>query len=154
MINGDVSKPQTLSFAQLQAVQPQLNQTVSFLNGASPVTNTESGPTLQSVIALAKPKFLACDPTDNLRFYVAVTSGIDGYTALVSWAELDPNINGINQLLSLVENGASQSTIGPRNTVPGDVRGGRYVSGGAVITVFRAPTEVPIPSCRNAATTK
>ena len=67
---------------------------------------------LQSVIALAKPKFLACDPTDNLRFYAAVTSGIDGYTALVSFAEFDPNVNGINQLLSLVENGASLSTIG------------------------------------------
>jgi hypothetical protein len=154
VINGDVSSPQTLSFAQLQAVQPQLSQTVSFLNGATPVTNTESGPTLASVIALAKPKFLACDPTDNLRFYVAVTSGIDGYTALVSWAELDPSINGINQLLSLAENGASQSSVGPRNTVPGDVRGGRYVSGGAVITVFRAPTEVRIPSCKNAAKTK
>ena len=154
VINGDVSSPQTLSFAQLQAVQPQLNQTVTFLNGSTPSTNSESGPTLESVIALAKPKFLACDPTDKLRFYVAITSGIDGYTALVSWAELDPNVDGYNQLLSLVENGASQSSIGPRNTVPGDVRGGRYVSGGAVITVFRAPTEVRIPSCQNAAKTK
>ena len=90
VINGDVSSPQTLSFAQLQAVQPQLNQTVTFLNGSTPSTNSESGPTLESVIALAKPKFLACDPTDKLRFYVAITSGIDGYTALVSWAELDP----------------------------------------------------------------
>jgi hypothetical protein len=148
VVNGDVASPQTFTFSQLQALTPQLTQTVSFLNGANPVTNTESGPTLASVIALAKPKFLACDPTDNLRFYVAITSGIDGYTALVSWAELDPSINGVNQLLSLVENGTSQSNVGPRNTVPGDIRGGRYVSGGAVVTVFRAPTEVLIPSCR------
>ena len=37
--------------------------------------------------------------------------------------------------------------IGPRSTVPGDVKGGRYISGSAVMTVLRAPTEVRIPSC-------
>ena len=53
-----------------------------------------------------------------------------------------------NALLSLADDGASQSGVGPRSTAPGDVRGGRYVSGGAVVTVFRAPTQTPIPSCR------
>jgi hypothetical protein len=149
VINGDVANPTTLTFAQLQAMQ-QTNQNVSFLNGTTPSSNSESGPLLSQVLALAKPKFLACDPNDKLRFYVAVTSGQDGYTALVSWAELDPSINGINQLLSLVENGGSLATVGPRNTVPGDVRGGRYVSGVSVLTVFRAPTEVRIPSCKTA----
>jgi hypothetical protein len=146
-VNGSVSSPTTLSYSQLQAM-PQTSQTVSFLNGANPVSNTETGPTLASVIATAKPKYLACDPNDNLRFYAAVTSSIDGYTALVSFPEFDPSVNNVQQLMSLVENGSSLATVGPRNTVPGDVRGGRYVSGGAVITVFRAPTEVPIPSCR------
>jgi hypothetical protein len=42
-------------------------------------------------------------------------------------------------LLSLAENGVSQQTVGPRLTVPGDVKGGRYVSGSAIVTVFRAP---------------
>ena len=146
-VNGSVSSPTTLSYSQLQ-VMPQTSQTVSFLNGANPVSNTETGPTLASVIATAKPKYLACDPNDKLRFYAAVTSSIDGYTALVSFPEFDPSVNNVQQLMSLVENGSSLATVGPRNTVPGDVRGGRYVSGGAVITVFRAPTEVPIPSCR------
>jgi hypothetical protein len=146
-VNGAVSAPATFSYSQLQAM-PQASQTVSFLNGATPVSNTESGPTLASVVAAAKPKYLACDPTDRLRFYAAVTSSIDGYTALVSFPEFDPSLNNVQQLLSLVENGSSLATVGPRNTVPGDVRGGRYVSGGAVVTVFRAPTEVPIPSCR------
>jgi hypothetical protein len=147
LVNGAVSAPTTFSYSQLQAM-PQVSQTVSFLNGSTPSTNTEAGPTLASVIAAAKPKYLACDPTDNLRFYAAVTSSIDGYTALVSFPEFDPGVDNSQQLLSLVENGTSLATAGPRNTVPGDVRGGRYVSGGAVVTVFRAPTEVPIPSCR------
>jgi hypothetical protein len=146
-VNGDVASPTTFSYAQLQAM-PQASQTVSFLNGATPSTNAEAGPTLASVIAAARPKYLACDKTDKLRFYAAITSSIDGYTALVSFPEFDPSVDAVPQLVSLVENGGSLSAVGPRNTVPGDVRGGRYVSGGAVITVFRAPTEVPIPSCR------
>jgi hypothetical protein len=145
LINGDVASPTKLTYSQLQAM-PSQTQTVNFLTGSTPTTNTETGPTLVSVITQAKPKFLACDPNDNLRFYAAVTSSIDGYTAVVSWGELAST----SQLLSLVENGGSLESVGPRNTVPGDVRGGRYVSGGAVITVFRAPTELPIPSCRTA----
>lgn len=153
-IQGDVKDPQTLSFAQLQAL-PQLTQTDSFLSGASPTVDTESGPSLYSVVEAAEPKFLACDPTDDLRFYVEVTSSEDGYSSLFSWGELDPALNGaigtaVDPSLPLVENGSSQSSVGPRTTAPGDVKGGRYVSGTAVITVFRAPTETLIPSCRSA----
>ncbi|HZO62503.1 MAG TPA: hypothetical protein VFB35_05930 [Gaiellaceae bacterium] len=150
-VNGDVSHPVTLSFDQLQAL-PQVTQTDSFLSGSSSTTVTEVGPTLASVIAMARPKVLACDPTDDLRFYVEVTSGEDGYAALLSFHELDPAGDNDNALLSLAENGISQASVGPRLTVPGDVRGGRYVSGSAVVTVFRAPTETPIPSCRKATT--
>ena len=92
MVNGDVANPITLTYAQLQAVLPQVTQSVNFLNGATPVTNAETGPTLASVIAMAKPKYLACDPTDKLRFFAAITSSIDGYTALVSFPEFDPSV--------------------------------------------------------------
>jgi hypothetical protein len=154
LVQGDVKNPTTLSFAQLQAL-PQVSQTDSFLSGSSPTVDTESGPTLYSVVEAANPKFLACDSTDDLRFYVEVTSSEDGYSSLFSWAEIDPALNGgtgLDQsLLSLIENGTSQAAVGPRATAPGDVKGGRYVSGSAVITVFRAPTETRIPSCRAAA---
>lgn len=152
-IQGDVKTPTTLTFAQLQAL-PQVTQTDSFLSGSSPTVDTESGPSLYSVVQAAQPKFLSCDPSDDLRFYVEVTSSEDGYSALFSWAELDPALNGgvgsalDSALLSLSENNSSQSAVGPRTTSPDDVKGGRYVSGTAVITVFRAPTEVRIPSCQ------
>ena len=146
VINGDVADPTTYSFAQLQAM-PQENQTVSFLAGTSPSTNTETGPTLISLIQAAKPKFLACDPNDKLRFYVEITSSEDGYASTLSYAEIDPTLNDTQALASLIENGVSQSSVGARLTVPGDVKGGRYVSGSAVVTVLRAPTEVRIPSC-------
>ncbi len=147
-INGDVKDPMTLSFAQLQAL-PQATQTDTFLSGSTPTTVTETGPTLYSVLDAAQPKFLACDPNDKLRFYVEVTSSEDGYASILSWAEIDPNVDDTQALLSLAENGASLASVGPRTTAPGDVKGGRYVSGTAVLTVFRAPTETRIPSCRS-----
>jgi hypothetical protein len=147
MINGDVSAPTTYTFAQLQAM-PQVNQTVSFLSGTTPNTLTESGPTIWSLVMAAKPRFLACDKNDTLRFVVQVTSSQDGYAALMSFAELDPTLDNTMSLASLVENGGSLASQGPRSTVPGDVKGGRYVSGGAVVTVLRPPTELRIPSCQ------
>ncbi len=150
VINGDVSSPTTYTFAQLQAM-PQVNQTVSFLSGTTPTSLTESGPTIWSLVMAAKPKFLACDKNDELRFVVEVTSSQDGYAALMSFGELDPALDNTISLASLVENGASQASQGPRSTVPGDVKGGRYVSGAAVITVLRPPTELRIPSCKRSA---
>ncbi len=147
LVNGDVSSPTTYTFAQLQAMT-QASQTVSFLSGTTPTTLTESGPTIWSLVMAAKPKFLACDKNDKLRFVVEVTSSQDGYAALMSLGELDPALVNTMSLASLVENGTSLASQGPRSTVPGDVKGGRYVSGGAVITVLRPPTELRIPSCR------
>lgn len=147
MVNGDVANPTTYTFAQLGALS-QVNQTDNFLSGSSATTDTESGPTLDSVVEAAQPKFLSCDPNDKLRFYVEVTSSEDGYASVYSWAEIDPSLDNDNALLSLTENGVSQSNVGPRATAPGDVKGGRYVSGSAIVTVFRAPTETRIPSCQ------
>ncbi len=147
LVNGDVANPTTYTFTQLQAL-PQLNQTVSFLSGTTPNTLTESGPTIYSLVMAAKPKFLACDKNDKLRFVVEVTSSEDGYAALMSFGELDPALDNTLSLASLLENAASQASTGPRSTVPGDVKGGRYVSGAAVITVLRPPTELKIPSCQ------
>jgi hypothetical protein len=147
LINGDVSNPTIYTFAELQAM-PQVGQTVSFLSGTTPTTLTEAGPSIWSLVMAAKPKFLACDKNDELRFVVEVTSSQDGYAALMSFAELDPSLNNTMSLASLVENGTSQASQGPRSTVPGDVKGGRYVSGAAVVTVLRPPTELRIPSCQ------
>jgi hypothetical protein len=152
VVNGDVSNPTTLTMSQLAAL-PQVTQTDTFLQGTAPNVNTESGPSLYSVLQLAQPKFLACDKTDSQRFYVEVTSSEDGVPAVISWAEIDPGMDNTQDLMALTNNGVPvlNTDTGPRLTVPGDVKGGRYIFGAAMITVFRAPTETHIPSC---ATTK
>ncbi|HEY4347856.1 MAG TPA: hypothetical protein VGM80_09725, partial [Gaiellaceae bacterium] len=148
VVNGDVASPLALTMDQLAAL-PQVTQTDTFLQGTTPNTNTVSGPTLYSIIQAARPRFLACDKTDNQRFYVEVTSSEDGVSALVSWTEIDPSLDNIPDLMALVNNGIPvlNTDTGPRLTTPGDIRGGRYIFGGAVITVFRAPTQTRIPSC-------
>jgi hypothetical protein len=148
IVNGDVKTPLTLTMAQLAAM-PQQSQTDNFLQGTTPNTNTETGPTLYSIVMQAQPKFLACSPNDKARFYVEITSSEDGFAAITAWDEIDPSADNVQDLMSLVNNGVPvlQTDTDPRSTAPGDVRGGRYTFGAAVITVFRAPTEVRIPGC-------
>jgi hypothetical protein len=147
VINGAVQRPVTLSWAQLQSL-PQVTQTDTFQAGASPTTVTEVGPTLWDVVSAAEPQFQQCNPTDDVRWYVELTSSEDGYASLLSLAEIHPFIDGKQALLSLSENGASQQSVGPRTTAPGDVKGGRYVSGTAVITVLRVPDQGPGTGCK------
>jgi hypothetical protein len=144
VINGDVSMPVTLTWAQLQAL-PQVTQTDTFKAGANSTTVTETGPTMFDVLSAAEPEFRFCKPNDDLRFYVQATSSEDGYAATAAWAELQPLRNGKQMLLSLSENGSSLQSVGPRTTAPGDPKGGRYVSGTAVLTVVRAPDGPPGP---------
>ncbi|HWE81626.1 MAG TPA: hypothetical protein VG265_08235 [Gaiellaceae bacterium] len=148
VVNGDVSSPMTLTMAQLAAL-PQVTQTDTFLQGTAPSVNTETGPTLYSILQLAKPKFLACDKTDSQRFYVEITSSEDGVPAVLAWSEIDPSQDNTQDLMALTNNNIPvlSSDTDPRLTTPGDVKGGRYIFGAAMITVFRAPTETRIPSC-------
>jgi hypothetical protein len=146
LINGDVTHGGTTTFSQLQAMTPQVTQTVNFLNGTTPVTNTEVGPLLQQVVTSAAPKFDSKCPTDKMQFYVEAT-GSDGYTSLLSWGDIDPSAGNRVPALSLAENGASLATVGPRVLSPGDIRGGRYVSGTVALTLVRAKPKVSLPAC-------
>lgn len=145
IVNGDVANPTTYSFAQLQAM-PQTTQTVSFLSGTTPTTNTETGPLLASILDAAQPKFMNTCRNDKLHFYVAIT-GSDGYTSILSYGEIDPSLGNRNPLVSLTENGTSLASVGPRVLQNGDVKGGRAVSGAVALTVFRVPPITSAASC-------
>ena len=153
IVNGALSSPTTVTFAQLQGLPPfglvgdlpQVSQTDTFKQGTKTKVETEVGPTLYSVVNPLGPQF--ADANDDLNFYVEATSSEDGSSALVSWAEIAANRNANPDLLSVVDGGQSALTedTGPRLTAPGDVAGGRYDFGVQVVTVFRAPTAAPVP---------
>jgi hypothetical protein len=139
LINGDVADPMTLTTAQLQQIGLR-TMNVNFLNGANPVTAAEQGPLLEDVIRMAKPKIDNRCPNDALRFYIQA-SATDGYSSLLSWGDISPLYGNRVPLLSVNENNVGLTT-GPRVLAPGDVRGGRYVSGTLILTVVRAAPQV------------
>src|SRR5262245_2780330 len=102
--------------------------TVMFQSGRSIVTRTFPGPLLYDVIQYAQPILNDKNKNDQLRFYVSAT-GFDDYRAIVAWGEFDPGFEGKEILLAITEDGVSLADQGPRLVVPGDKRGGRYVTG-------------------------
>jgi hypothetical protein len=136
-----------LNYTQLGGL-PQVSQTDTYQTSKSN-TVSEVGPSLYDIVSMAEPEFQFCGDNDDLNFYVEITSSEDGYTTLVSWAEIDPAYNAqtaaLSPLLSLTENNVStlSTDTDPRFTAPRDNLGGRYVYGAAVITVLRAPGAFP-----------
>ena len=74
-----------------------------------------------------KPEFDPDIKNDKLRVYVSAT-GTDDYQAIVAWGEFDPDFEAKLILLAVTQDGQSLAAEGLRLVVPGDIRGGRYVS--------------------------
>ena len=72
---------------------------------------------------------------DQLSFAVLGT-GSDGYAALVSYGEVSPDFGNRGVLLSTTEDGTPLAR--PRLVVPGDGKGGRYVSDVTTLRVVHA----------------
>jgi len=128
VITGELQNPVFLTFDQLEALPLQSQSlTVSFQAGSAVEQHTFTGFLLYDVLNFLKPQF---DPTvknDRLRFYVSAT-GTDGYQAIVAWGEFDPFFGNKQILLAVTQDAQSLAPQGPRLVVPGDIRGGRYVS--------------------------
>ncbi|MFI7135481.1 hypothetical protein ACIBQ1_58205 [Nonomuraea sp. NPDC050153] len=75
---------------------------------------------------------------------MVTATGSDGYHATVAWAELDPSFSGKKVLLAVAQDGAKLDKQGPRLVVPGDVKGGRYVSG--VVRLYVGDTDALDPA--------
>jgi len=136
---GDVNNPSTQTVADL-AKLPQHKVRVKFLSGKVE-RHTYRGRYLYDVVNQAQPDFDPDIKNDKLRFYVAAT-GSDGYAAIVSWGEIDPDFAGRKVLLAVSEDGRSLAADGPRLVVPRDRHGGRYVSNVVSIRIGDSDGEV------------
>lgn len=140
-IGGAVNAPQVLDAAALQAL-PSLTQTVSYQSGRGPQTHTYTGPSLWSVLQSASPALDVAVKNDSLAHYVVATA-TDGYKVVYSLGELDPGFGNRQALLAHSEVIAGltrplSSDGVARTTMPGDVKGGRYVSAVESLAVARA----------------
>lgn len=126
-----------------------ITQTVTFLSGSTPQTHTYTGFSLWGLLNSSAVGVITNSGVKNdiLSRYVVAT-GSDGYKALFSMGELDPSFGGNPAsfiALSETINGVSNplTTDGfARIVVPGDARGGRYVSNLTTLEVFSA---APVP---------
>jgi DMSO/TMAO reductase YedYZ molybdopterin-dependent catalytic subunit len=88
------------------------------------------GVRLATVIGQAGLKVDPKRKYDSIRKYVVFTAR-DGYEAIVSWGEIDPNLSNRPILLAWEQDGQPLSAQdGPvRLVTPGDAHGARYVTG-------------------------
>jgi hypothetical protein len=128
-VTGDVTQTLSLSEGDLEAL-PTVTMEVTFTAGNGVQHHTEAGPLLTSVIGLAGLRVDPDTKNDKLRHWVVAT-GKDGYQAVVSWGEIDPQYAGVPVIVSTSEDG--RALAGPnapaRLVVPSDRLGGRYVFG-------------------------
>jgi hypothetical protein len=124
-LDGDLRRKGRLTVADLATRYPQRTVTTTFTAQGVPTTRTFTGPLLLDVLTAAEPRFDARQSNDQLAFAVRV-GATDGYRAVVAWGEIDPGFAGTEVLLATTEDGAPLAR--PRLVVPGDARGGRYVT--------------------------
>ncbi len=145
LVLGKLERRALLSVAELRALPiPTQTITVTFFAGPNPQQHTYIGPLLYDLMNHFGPKFDSTVKNDFLRFHVSAT-GSDEYQAIVSWGEFDPNFGNTPVLLATSEDGRPLDNDGPRLVVPGDIRGGRYVSNVVALGLERALEFPPCP---------
>jgi DMSO/TMAO reductase YedYZ molybdopterin-dependent catalytic subunit len=134
-ITGLVETPLTLTAADLHEFPTQTVE-VTFQSGSGEQSHSYTGVLLSDVIAKATLTLDSDRKNDALRSYLVVTAN-DGYEVVISWGEIDPNFGNNPYLLAWEEDGvALTGDAGPvRLVTPGDVKGGRYVTGVVTIEV-------------------
>jgi hypothetical protein len=140
---GNVVAPATYDLATL-GLLPATTETVTFKTGAGPHTGTFTGPTLWTLLSAVGLQTPAVK-NGVLRQYV-IAEGSDGYIALFSLGELNPNFGGSNPrvLVGYQENNAPLGSTGfARIVAAKDDFGGRYVSNLANLLVGTAPSNPP-----------
>jgi DMSO/TMAO reductase YedYZ molybdopterin-dependent catalytic subunit len=127
-LTGLVEHPKTFTRDDLMAY-PSITLTVSFGAGQGFQTGRFTGVLLWDLLKEAEVKVDPARNNDKLRKYVVVT-GSDGYDAIYSLGELDPEFGGQIVLVAYARDG---QPLGPgegmaRSVVDSDKRGGRAVS--------------------------
>jgi DMSO/TMAO reductase YedYZ molybdopterin-dependent catalytic subunit len=125
-VTGLVNHHLRLTVADL-AKMPQITEQVTFQSRNGTETHTETGVLMVDLLAQALPRFNPAVKNDQLRDFVAV-DGSDKYEAIVAYGEIDPGFEGKAVILATAEDGVSLASQGPRLVVPGDRKGGRYVT--------------------------
>jgi hypothetical protein len=120
-LSGLVEQPQTLTLAALRAF-PAQHVSVTYMTGRGEQKGTYTGARLWDVLQAAK--VVQQGRMSNMKRSIVIEAK-DGYSILMSLAELDPDYGNDGALIAYAREDAKQD--GVRLIVPGDKHGGRAV---------------------------
>ncbi len=134
-IKGALDHPRTLTLADLQH-EPQTAESVFLHTGHGVVAGTFTGISLWTLLEEAGVALDASKKNDIVRHVVIVT-GADGYSAILSIGEIDPEFGGDQAIIAYEKDGKPiEGADGfARLIVPGDKAAGRAVGAIASIEV-------------------
>lgn len=133
-LGGQIANPRSYTPEDVKALSAK-EVTLEYTAANQPQKHSFRGVPLWDLISSAKPQFEPNTKNDSLRWVVQAT-GSDGYTASFALGELDPNFGNKGVLVAFEQDG---QPLPPedgllRLVVPGDLKGGRFVS--ALVTVI------------------
>lgn len=138
LLGGQLTTPSSYLLSDLQ-VLPSQEVSLTYMAAGKSVTHSFKGVLLSDLLTAAKPMFDPKVKNASLGWYV-LAQGADGYAALFSLGEIDPSFGNRAVLLAYEQDGqplpATDGAI--RLVVPGDLKGGRYVSSLVRLTVLPA----------------
>jgi hypothetical protein len=123
VLTGDVGTPTVLAKADLAGL-PQQTVAVSFGTEKGPQQHSETGVALSAL--LPADKLATTAKKNDMLSFAVVAVGVDGYSAAFGYGDVSADFGNRGLLVALTEDGKPLDR--PRLVVPGDVKGGRYVS--------------------------
>lgn len=126
-LTGLVADPGVYNLATLQAL-PSVTQSVTYQAGQSTVSGTFTGVPIWTLLNDAGLMTNPAVRNDILGKYLVAT-GTDGYKAVIAMGEIHPRFGNRDYLVAYDFNGQGLGEDGfARLVLPGDERGGRFVS--------------------------
>jgi len=133
-ITGAVEHPRTLTLADLKH-EPAVTQAVALKTGHGTLSGSFTGTSLWALLQQAAIKTVAGGKNDVIRRTIIIT-GSDGYSTVLSAAEIDPEFGAAQALLAYERDGKPLAGPGfARLILPGDKSAGRAINGVTSISV-------------------
>jgi hypothetical protein len=136
-LTGDLRAPGQLTTASLARLR-QRTVSVAYGTDKGPQKHSETGVALADALppsAFAGPPPGQKAPKNAALAFGVLGVGADGYTALISYGEYSPTFGARGTMIATTEDGKALAR--PRLVVPGDKKGGRYVSDLVELKVVR-----------------
>src|ERR1700722_14819046 len=143
-LGGDVADR---GFSNIPNQLPVTTESVTYTAAGVPVSDTYTGTTLWNLLNTAGGGVDTTSSKNDILSKYVIATGSDGYTAVYSLGEIDPQFGHRQTLIAASDTGGPLGPFGAdglsRVVVPGDIACGRYVSDLVSLKVGSLPEPAP-----------